>query len=323
VRVAQLFTAVILWLGLGAAALGQFQRGDPGGAKLGQSQVQRWRCGLVVEAVGGPCKGIVGYVPCPVEWPEQDVVRIVAEDISPEAKVSYETINESVKVMVVRIVHLGDKQTAKASVTFEVRRSTQLPPDSTDNFTLPDVKKLPRSFQVYLRPSPKIESQDPKIRALAKQVGADQEKAWEKVQAIYNWVRQTVRCEKGSLKGALAALKDGTGHCEDLSALFIAICRAENIPARTVWVPGHCYAEFYLLDDKGQGHWFPCELTEMTLGPSFGGTLDQRPILQKGDNFTPPWDRRKHERYLAEHLAGARTAAGGEPRVRWIRELLP
>ena len=43
-----------------------------------------------------------------------------------------------------------------------------------------------------------------------------------------------------------AALRDGTGDCEELSSLFIALCRAHGIPARTVWVPDHCYPEFYL-----------------------------------------------------------------------------
>ena len=87
----------------------------------------------------------------------------------------------------------------------------------------------------------------------------DQEKAWDHVEAIYDWVRKKVKYQNGPLKGALAALKDGTGDCEELSSLFIAICRAAGIPARTVWVPGHCYSEFYLVDDEGKGRWFPCQ----------------------------------------------------------------
>jgi len=319
VRVGQLLVAAVFWLSLGVAALGQFQQGEPGGAKLGESKVQRWRAGLMVEAIGGACKGIVGYIPCPVEWPEQDV-KTVDEEISPEAKITYETIEQTVKVMQIKIAQLADKQTAKAIVTFEVRRRVQLPPENTDIYVLPDTKKLPRNYQVYLRPSPKIESQDPKIRALAKEAVAEKEKAWEKVEGIYHKIREKVKFQNGPLKGASAALKDGTGDCEELDSLFVAVCRAANVPARTVWVPGHCYPEFYLLDDQGKGHWFPCELTGTG---SFGSTQEQRPILQKGDNFTPPWDRRKHERYMAEHLSGTPAAKGGQPRVRWIRELLP
>ena len=34
--------------------------------------------------------------------------------------------------------------------------------------------------------------------------------------------------------GALSALYNGSGVCEDYAALFVALCRAEGIPARLV-----------------------------------------------------------------------------------------
>ena len=118
-------------------------------------------------------------------------------------------------------------------------------------------------------------------------------------------------------QGALAALKDGTGDCEELTSLFIAICRAANIPARTVWVPGHCYPEFYLVDDKGEGHWFPCQSAGKR---EFGGISETRPILQKGDSFRPPKGtkerQRVHGRKAYRHaLARRRKAASAvDPR---------
>ena len=66
-----------------------------------------------------------------------------------------------------------------------------------------------------------------------------------------------------------------------MSSLFVAICRADGIPARLVRVPGHCYPEFYLLDRDGKGRWFPCQAAGTR---AFGGMPDPRPILQKGDN---------------------------------------
>ena len=53
--------------------LAQFKEGDPGGAKTGAAQTHKWKAGVVITAVGGPCKSIVGYVPVPIEWPEQTV----------------------------------------------------------------------------------------------------------------------------------------------------------------------------------------------------------------------------------------------------------
>jgi hypothetical protein len=182
---------------------------------------------------------------------------------------------------------------------------------------VPDPKKLTRQIRLYLGPSPKIESRDPKILKLAKEITADKEKAWDRVEAIYDWVRTKVKYENGPLKGALAALKDGTGDCEELTSLFIALCRAVDIPARTVWVPGHCYPEFYLLDDKGAGHWFPCQAAGSR---EFGGITELRPVLQKGDNFKAPRGDREHQRYMAESLTGKPVPGGGKPQVRFVRE---
>ncbi len=312
-RLRLMFAALPLF-GLTSAALAQFQQGDAKGARLGESQVQRWQVGVVVTADAGPCSGIVAYVPMPIDWPEQQVT-VVEEDFSPTARVSYETIDESVKLMIVRMPMLPAGIESRAVVTFEVKRHTLLPPENTDIYVLPNPRKMDRRVRNYLGPSPYIESRSPKIRSLAKEIGADKEKAWEKVETIYDWVRDKVEYKDGPLKGALAALHDGSGDCEELTSLFIAICRASDIPARTVWVPGHCYPEFYLEDEEGNGHWFPCQAAGSR---AFGGIPEYRPILQKGDNFRPPYDRSDRQRYLAEHLTGT----GGKPKVQFIRKTL-
>ena len=85
---------------------------------------------MIVTAVGGSCKGIVGYVPVPVDWPEQQVT-VVEEDISPSAKISYQTIGGTMKLMVVKIPMLPSGQTANALVTLEVKRHAQEPPSES------------------------------------------------------------------------------------------------------------------------------------------------------------------------------------------------
>lgn len=308
-----LFGCLVLSLCLSNAAWAQFKKpGDEQGAKLGNTTTQRWRAGMVVIAEGGPCSDLVGTIPVPVDWPEQQVV-VVNEDISPLARISYESI-EGVKQMIVSIPNLPAGREVKALVTFEVRRSEQIPPDNTDIYELPEKRKLDKTVRPYLAPSPLIESNNPKIKALAKQVGTDKEKAWERVEAIYDWVREKVKYENGPIKGALAALRDETGDCEELTSLFVAICRASDIPARTVWVPGHCYPEFYLVDKEGTGHWFPCQAAGSR---AFGGIPETRPVLQKGDNFR---DGRERKRYMAEKITGG--AAQGKPKVRFVREVV-
>ena len=178
---------------------------------------------------------------------------------------------------------------------------------------------MPFDVRRYLTPSPLIESSNPKIRQLAKEIGVDKENAWDHVEAIYDWVRNKIKYEKGPIKGAMAGLKDGTGDCEELSSLFIAICRAAGIPARTVWVPGHCYSEFYLVDDKGKGHWFPCQSAGSR---EFGGITELRPILQKGDNFRSLGDKKKRERYMAESISVTPMPGTGKPQVSIVKQIV-
>jgi hypothetical protein len=313
VRIRLLFACLVWVACCKATAWAQFQKSDAKGPKLGEALVQQWRAGMIITAGTTPCRGLVGTAPIPVDWPEQQTT-IVEEDFSSTARVSYRTVEGTVKQMVVHVPLLPPREECRAIVTLEVKRSAQLPPDNTDNYVLPQKRKLPRDVLPYLGPSPGIECTSAKIKSLAKQFDVTEGKAWDQIEAIYDWVRSNVEHKQGNQGGALAALKDNRGDHEDLTSLFIALCRANNIPARTVWVPNHCYAEFYLEDDEGGGHWFPCQVAGSR---AFGEMPDHRPILQKGDNFRSPSDRRERKRYLPETLDGA----GGRPRVKFIRGL--
>ena len=304
-------------LALPTSAPAQFDEGgEEGAANLGESRTQRWKAGMVVTAEGGSCNGIVGYAPVPVDWPEQKVT-IVDEDISPGAKIGYRLVDGVVKLMVVNISSIPSGRTANALVILEITRHTQNPPEDTGQFKIPTKKQLDRKLKMYLGPSPFIQCRDAKIRNLAKEITANKEGDWEKVEAMYDWVQENIKYKEGDLKGALKALRDKEGDCEELSSLFIGLCRAMEIPARTVWVPGHCYAEFYLVDEDGKGRWFPCQPAGSR---EFGGSRELRPILQKGDNFRHPENRRQRVRYLPEFVTGKRSA--GKPKVKFVRELM-
>ncbi len=290
-------------------------RGDEGaGARLGPSQTMQMKIGLTVKATGA-VRGIVATTPVPLEWPEQQVMQVGEQSSKAVKKVSYRSIDGGARQMVIEIPHLAEGEEATALVTFEITRHTLTPPMDTSVFVLP--KKLDRQLKTYLTESPSIESRHAKIRALAKEGVAGRTSAWETVEALYDLSRATVQYKFGPLKGGLKALDDGEGDCEDISALFIAMCRASDIPARTVWVPGHCYPEFYLEDQQGTGHWLPCQAAG---DRAFGGIPELRPILQKGDNFRVP-EQRERQRYVSEHFRAA--DAKGQPTVTFVRELTP
>jgi hypothetical protein len=292
------------------------EAGGIGGVRFGEARTTRWKVGMIIRAEGGPCKGLNGTVPVPSDWPEQQV-RIVEEEISPSVKqVRYRTLSSGVKQMVVQIPSLGVGETAKALVTFEIDRHTILAPEGTDGYQIPE--QIPREVRTFVAPSPGIEARHPRIVSLAKELRSDELSAWAQVESIYDYVRDNVKYENGKLKGAVAALRDGTGDCEELTSLFIALCRVNKIPARTVWIPGHCYPEFFLTDASGNGHWFPCQAAGSR---DFGSMPDQRPILQKGDNFKVP-EKRERQRYVAEHLTGNTRGGGGKPNVQFVRELV-
>ena len=72
----------LVWMLIASPALAQFGRQEQAnGARVDQQLTQRYQVGVVIKSFGGPCKGLVGTVPVPTEWPEQQV-RIVDEDIS-------------------------------------------------------------------------------------------------------------------------------------------------------------------------------------------------------------------------------------------------
>jgi hypothetical protein len=316
-----LLVGAIVIVGLGVAAprpaVAQFLEptaADAGGPTLGDVRTQRYRVGVVVTAVGGRCRGIVATLPVPAEWPEQRV-RVVEEDVTPGIRgPSYRMLGGGVRQMIVEIPEIAPGQEARAVVTFELDRSALVPPAETAGLRIPE--KPSRDLREFLGPSPYIESRHGKIVRLAKEAAADLD-GWNKVEALYDTARAKVEYKNGDLKGAARALADGWGDCEELTCLFIAMCRAEGIPARTVWVEGHCYPEFYLVNDAGEGWWFPCQAAGTR---AFGGMPDQLPILQKGDNFRDPDRPGKSLRYVSEFLRGSAAGGGGTPQIEWVRE---
>jgi transglutaminase-like putative cysteine protease len=142
---------------------------------------------------------------------------------------------------------------------------------------------------------------------------------WERVEAIYDYVIDHVKYEEGAQdKSSVQALKDGKADCHGISALFVAMCRTAKVPARMVWVDAHQYAEFYLEDEAGKGHWYPVQSAGTR---SFGEMPMPKVILQKGDNFRVPERRRERLRYASDFAIFLSTPKS-KPSITYVREQL-
>src|SRR5262249_23026954 len=157
-------------------------------------------------------KGLFATVPVPFDWPEQEV-QVIDEVVSPTVKqIHYRMTEGAVRQMLIEIPLLPGGSQAKVEVTFEVKRRDIFRPDDTSIYSIP--RNPPRDVRKYLADSPLIESRNPKIRDLAKELIQDRDNDWAKVEAIYDHVRKIIKYKEGPLKGALAALRDGDGDCE-------------------------------------------------------------------------------------------------------------
>jgi hypothetical protein len=158
-----------------------------------------------------------------------------------------------------------------------------------------------------------VESPNSPVAAAANQPVND----WRRVEAFYDYAQEHVKYVASNDKTALAALKDGHGDCQAITALFVALCRTAKIPARSVWVHDHQYGEFYLEDAEGNGHWYPMESAGAR---AFGEMPTAHVIMQKGDNFNVP--ERPRERLPYANDYGKSDPVGPKPKVTFVREQL-
>lgn len=95
----------------------------------------------------------------------------------------------------------------------------------------------------YLSPEPHIQSDHPDIAALARTLSG--QTPVETAENIYKWVSSNIR-SAGYIRqnrGALYALEKRQGDCTEFMSLFVALCRAVQVPARGAGgyvCPGNC-----------------------------------------------------------------------------------
>jgi hypothetical protein len=313
-------------LGLMAPALAVAQLAPPqaktpgaAGIPLPTSETKQWEFGVLITAASGPCTGLAGTFPIPLNWPEQQV-KIVREDILPSVRSHTFREQEGLKQLHFEIPQLPAGSQATCLLVLEITRTDPALPADTSLFAIP--KSTAKESRKYLGTSPLIEATNAKFKALAKELTAGKETPWSQVEALYDGIRERIKFQPDNkdtrtiraYKGALGALRDGAADKEDLTSAFVAVCRAHKVPARLVWVYDGVDAEFFLEDAAGKGRWFACHLYGGE--KQFGTYGHLRPIIEKGDNFRVA-ESKVPQRFVPEFLTGK----GGSPQVEFRRRL--
>ena len=217
--------------------------------------------------------------------------------------------------MVVSIPRVAAGEEASAIVTFEIAKCPIEKPDESTGLSLP--ANCAKDFTKYLPPEPLHRKHRPEDQAAC----TDDHQGEGRSRG-----RRSRRSSITSRRTSNTSFprtfippwrpQSGQGGLRGTDvSLFIAFCRANKIPARAVWVPDHCYPEFYLQDSQGQGTWFPCQIAGD--GHIFGEMDEERPILQKGDNFKVP-EEKGPQRYVKQFFKAANAEAN--PEVRFVLE---
>ncbi|HUG92929.1 MAG TPA: transglutaminase-like domain-containing protein [Planctomycetaceae bacterium] len=257
------------------------------------ARTYRARFAVTVRAARSGVRNVVATCPVPVDWPEQQV-QLVSETRPAQAAATVAELPGLGAMLVVRVPALPAGASVTVERVYEITRSKVELTRDPAGLVVPD--GLPRELRAFLKPAPGFDDRGRRVEKLAEALREPGDTAWATTRRYFDWVRQNVEYREGEFRGPLAALDAKAGDCEDMTALFVALCRSAGIPARGVWVEGHAYPEFYLADAQGGGWWIPAQVS----GPEWFGTMaDYQPILQKGDRARDPI-RRRDGRYIAQ-----------------------
>jgi hypothetical protein len=259
----------------------------------GNSQRYRVRFVVTVRNQGFAIDRLLVYQMRPINWDGQQDVRVDSVSPTPTKQGKDPVYGNGLYYWEVRNrPGIGDALPFMYQFTYMAYEITShIDPNSIQPYD-----KNSALYRLYTKPEKFVESGDPQIMQLAKQIAGGETNPYLLARDDYEYVIRTARYELvgQGLLGAKALLQNGVGECGEYSALFIALARAQGIPARPVvgyWaISGtdqmHVWAEFYL---EGVG-WIPVDPTvgqqSATKQAYYFGSMDnQRVILHKGFNI--------------------------------------
>lgn len=147
-----------------------------------------------------------------------------------------------------------------------VVRITAEKDDSIDGIRLPVTDQR---LQSYLEPSLWIDSADPAITTMARNIVGNERDSWAAARLINDWVHRNIeKIPSPGIPIATDVLKHRRGDCNEHTSLFVALARAAGIPA-------DMSAGLVYLEDAFYYHAWPRVFvgTWVDMDPTFGGTV--------------------------------------------------
>jgi hypothetical protein len=267
--------------------------------------------GIEMEGIGSATE-IISTTTVPLAHPEQKVESVDVETVGCEAQLRELAPGAGQLLLMAEGIERG--QQIKAVAHYRLTLFKQYFGYQRDQF--PEKQEPPADVRMaYLQDSPGIQTKIKPLRDLAAELSRGSKHPWDRAQAFADWVPKNIRPQIGSYTSVSAALETRRGDCEEMAGVFVALCRAVNIPARLVWIPNHTWAEFYLVDSQKRGHWIPAHTA---CYPWFGWNGVHELVLQKGDRVQVP-ERHKQMRLLEDWTR----YAGRRPTIRYTADLKP
>jgi hypothetical protein len=269
--------------------------------------------GVEMQGEGGATQ-IRASTPVPTQHPEQPIENVQIEAEGCQARL--QTLGEGAAQLVMAAPSIRPGQTIRALARYRLTLKKQYQGYTRDQFAAEQPEPPDAIRKLYLNDSPGIQTSSTEVRRLAAEITGDKQlHPWDHAESYFRWGREHITPKRGSFIGVVNSLRRRSGDCEELAGIFVALCRHAGIPARLVWVPNHNWAEFYLTDTDGQGHWIPAHTSCYQW---FGWTGVHELVIQKGDRLSVP-----HEKRLQRLIPDWAQWSGKKPRLRYFADLTP
>ena len=122
------------------------------------------------------------------------------------------------------------------SITIKIERVYEMS-DYKEDIASRSESTVDKENELYVKAQKRVESDDAKIVAKAKEITFGLSSDYKRAKAIFEYVNTNMKYSTGSSfanKGAASALANLSGVCEEYATLYAALCRAVDIPTKVV-----------------------------------------------------------------------------------------